>query len=209
MRFRALLIAATLVLAACSSAEGAALLDAFIDAVLDEAPLTESDDPGVRAAGSTVEDEDNKQRAERQINRALKPDKSPDDKIRHAENAIIARPGDPTYYVYLAWFLSLEGKPGVVDALGQAKGLLYLQFAHISDPERRQRETDRRLLELNLEATLAQYHAAPENSSDREGFKRIYCNYRTQYQEADYKADSLAGQAQWDFVIDHDLCRSS
>jgi len=207
MRLRSMVLVIVLISSACSL-EGEALLDAFVGSIVGEKPLISPDNStDVRAAGSTVDENEADKGSQSQIRRALKPNKTTDDKIKHAENAIADRPGDPLYYLHLSRFLLEAGHNGSAwQMLVRAKGLVYNQYAHIQDPDKRAMETERRFLEINMEATLGQYRAAPAGSEEQKDLKSTYCSYRTSYSDSNYRTGFL-GSAYWDFTLYHSICQ--
>lgn len=204
-------LAVVVLLASACSAGGEELLDGFIDEILDDAPLTESDDPAVAAAGYTAEDQSNEQRAEAEIDRALEQGATTNERIRHAENAILARPGDPLYYLYLAWFMAPNGQlmwGEIQNNVGLARGLVEHQFADIQDPERRRMHADRRMLELMMEVTRAALESETDQAT-RDRHTEKYCAHRYNYLARGFVENTVEGQAYWDWSIGHHLCSSS
>lgn len=205
MRLRLLLVALALLTVACSP-DGQDLMDAFVASIVGEKPLTDPDNPqDVQAAGATAEAAEHDEDAQTQIGRALRPGKTTEDKIRHAENAVVDRPDDPLYWLYLARFHD-ENKDGLSthDAVAEAGALIAGQFAHIEDPVLKAKEESRRFLEVSMEAVLVIYHAAPEGSAEKTSLQDEYCHYRKHYRQ---HREGFYGSAYWDFTVNHDLCR--
>jgi hypothetical protein len=138
------------------------------------------------------------QRATEAITQALEPDTAAGTRIGLASNAIEARPGNPRFWIYRAWFNQLAGDKAAAEAdMAQAAGLT--TAAHPGDEGRR------RMKEHFLDTTLAILRTYPEGSETRNEMVVAYCTNMFAYR-ASY-GDSLLGTAYLDFNVPTDLCR--
>ncbi len=191
----AILLGAVVVLGACSFDE---LVD-FVNTSGGSDNLTAPEQPkDVQAAGSTDVAKDSQEVATAEIAVALDPNTDPAAKVARANAAVLARPGDPRYLIYRAWFHRYNGdSTSAVADMDASRGLTNANIPN-------EAEAQRRWDEYFLDVTLSIMRSHLEGSETYDYLFVGYCgalrNYRTQYYS------TLAGAAYVDFTAASEMC---
>lgn len=194
-RLVAILLGAVLVLSACSFEE---LVD-FVNTSGGSDNLTAPEQPkDVQAAGSTEVAKDSEEVAKGEIAVALDPATDPATKVARANAAVLARPGDPRYLIYRAWFNRYNNDSGA--ALADMRASEGLARANFPD----EAEAERRWNEYFLDVTLSIMRSHPEGSETYEYLFEGYCDSLGLYRSKYY--GTLAGAAYVDFTAASEMC---
>ncbi len=194
-RLVAILLGAVLVLSACSFDE----LADFVNTSGGSDNLTAPDQPkDVQAAGSTEVAKDSGEVATAEITVALDPNTDPATKVARANAAVLARPGDPRYLIYRAWFNRYNNDSGA--ALADINASRGLAEANFPDPA----EAGRRWEEYFLDVTLSVMRSHSEGSDTYTYLFEGYCDTLRLYRNKYY--DTLPGAAYVDFTSATEMC---
>jgi len=205
-RLALLTVAVALVVSACFTDEGQALLDAWMASADTTQLKADPNPPDVKAAGDQKEAEARDEETKEDIKDALGPGIPVADRLRVAEDAVEERPRDAKHRIYLAIFQIAASEDDAGNkTLSEAKGLIELDYAHIQDEAIRKREIERQFLQDQMSVALTMIHAQPEGSFARRTFVAGYCAYRTVFINENY-GDNVLGFTYWDWSINHSLC---
>ena len=185
-RIGLLLMVLTLFLSGCTSEE----LSEFLEA--GGSNITDAEEPDGQAVGSTVDADKSETDAGAEIDKALQTKD-----IQHVENAVKARPRDPRYLIYRAWFKHLAGdNAGSREDMEKALGL-------VEESVEGETEQQRRFYEHGLDALHDILITYPDGSEVRQKLTDIYCSHLPTYKL--FFGETLAGAA-YIFFADTELC---
>jgi hypothetical protein len=177
----------TLFLSGCTSEE----LSEFLEDA-GGSNITDAEEPDGQAVGSTVEADKSETDAGAEIDKALETKD-----IQHVENAVKARPRDPKYLIYRAWFKDLAGdKVGALEDMEKALGL-------VEESVEGAIEQQRRFYEHGIDALHDILISYPDGSEVRQKLTNFYCMHLPTYKSI--FGGTLAGAA-YIFFADTELC---